>query len=108
VPTAPPAAVATQALPPPPSPLAAELLVLDEARRALSDGDAASSLRQLEAYAQRFQRPVLSIEASVLRLESLVALGRSGEARRLATDLLRAQPNGPYAQRVRSIVASSP
>jgi len=92
---------------PPPSPLASELRALDEARRSLAAGDGAASLLQLDAFHQRFPRPMLAIEASVLRIESLVSLGRTGEAKAQAAELLQAQPEGPYAQRVRSILAAS-
>jgi hypothetical protein len=88
----------------PQSTLAAEVIALGEARRALTSGEAVSSLSLLETYDRRFVQPTLALEATVLRIEALVALGRLDEARRLARGMLVAHPDSPYAQRVRSLV----
>jgi hypothetical protein len=90
---------------PPPRPtLAAEVLALDEARHALASGDAAKSLRLLDDFDRRVTQPALMPEATVLRVETLVALGRIDEARALVDGLLAAHPDTPYAQRLRSLV----
>jgi hypothetical protein len=85
--------------------LAAEVNALDAARRALASGDAEAALRSLDAYDHQFARRRLAPEASVLRIESLVAQGHLDRARDLAQALLAAEPDGPYAQRVRSLLA---
>jgi hypothetical protein len=88
--------------------LAAELSALDDARQALASGDADGALRTLDGYDRRFARRRLGPEAIVLRLEALVAQGRWDQARHLGRELLAAEPDGAYAQRVRSILASTP
>jgi hypothetical protein len=92
----------------PPGDLAAELAAIREARRALASGQASSALGLVEAYERRFAHPALGPEATVLRIESLIALGRTTEARGLASRLLAEQPNTPYAQRVRSLLSNAP
>jgi hypothetical protein len=84
--------------------LAAEVNALDDARRALSSGDAEGALRSLDAYDHQFARRRLGLEATVLRIESLVVQGRLDRAREIARALLAAEPDGPYAQRVRSLL----
>ena len=89
---------------PPQATLTTELLALDDARHALASGDAATSMRLLDAYGARFAQPILGPEATVLRIEALVALGRGDEARGLAGEFLASQPDSPYAERIRSLV----
>jgi hypothetical protein len=90
------------------NPLASELSFIDVARGALARGEPADALTALNAYDLRFfQRPRLAEEAAVLRIEALVDLGRTDEARRVADRFLRADPASPYAKRVRSLVHES-
>jgi|HubBroStandDraft_1064217.scaffolds.fasta_scaffold110308_2 hypothetical protein len=92
----------------PPQPtLTAEVAALAEARHALASGDAATSLGLLDGYDRRFAQPILTLEATVLRVEALVALGRIDEARGLARGMLAAHPDSPYAQRVRSLIGTA-
>jgi hypothetical protein len=86
--------------------LTAEVIALEEARGALASGNAARSLSLLDSYDRRFPRPVLTSEVTVLRVETLAALGRIEEARAVAAAMLAAQPDSPYAQRVRSLIGS--
>jgi hypothetical protein len=88
--------------------IAEETAMLDRARRALASGNAASALTELESYDQRARARALSTEAAVLRIEALLQAGQRASAVALAQRLLAAQPNGPHANRLRSIVASSP
>jgi hypothetical protein len=85
--------------------LQAELSALDQARAALSRRDAAGALRLLDDYAHRFPKRRLDTEATVLRIEALVARGDRTAAARLGKEFLARQPNGPYARRVSSLVA---
>lgn len=95
---APPVAVTT---------LAAEVGALDEARRTLASGDAEAALRALDAYDRRFSRRRLGTEATVLRIEVLLAEGRQLQARQLGDELLAAEPDGAYAQHVRSLLSGA-
>ncbi|HTB75327.1 MAG TPA: hypothetical protein VK762_18885 [Polyangiaceae bacterium] len=85
--------------------LAAEVASLDEIRRRLASGHAASSLRMLDAHERRFARPRLEPEAQLLRVETLVALGQVDAAADLGARLLADSPSSTYGQRVRSILA---
>jgi hypothetical protein len=85
--------------------LAAEVASLDEIRRRLATGHAASSLRMLDAHERRFARPRLEPEAQFLRVETLVALGQVDAAADLGARLLADSPSSTYGQRVRSILA---
>jgi hypothetical protein len=87
--------------------LAAEVLALREARRALGSGQPSTTLRLLDAYEARFAHPTLLPEATVMRIEALLALGRTGEAHTIADKLLADQPNSAYAQRVRSLLGAA-
>jgi outer membrane protein assembly factor BamD (BamD/ComL family) len=80
---------------------------LADARRALASGDAAEALRLLDVHDRRFAPPALSAEATILRIEALVAVGRLDEARGLATGFVTAHPDSPYAQRVASLVRAA-
>jgi hypothetical protein len=88
--------------------IAEETAMLDRARRALASGNAAAALTELESYDQRARARALSTEAAVLRIEALLQAGQRASAVALAQRLLALQPNGPHANRLRSIVASSP
>jgi hypothetical protein len=84
-PVAPPAPVevapAEAAPPPPPSPIAVEQSLLGQAMKRLRDGhDAKAALALLEQHSERFPHGALAAEASVLRTEALLALGRRDEA----------------------------
>jgi hypothetical protein len=83
------------------------VLALREARQALGSGQPSTTLRLLDAYEARFVHPTLLPEATVMRIEALLALGRTGEAHTIADKLLADQPNSAYAQRVRSLLGAS-
>ncbi len=87
--------------------LAAEVAALDDARRALASGSANSALRALDAYDLRFTRHRLGPEAKVLRIEILLAQGRQQQAHELGDALLAADPDGAYAQHVRSLLSGT-
>jgi hypothetical protein len=89
---------------PPPDPtLSSELPFLDLARASLARGEPADAITTLNAYDLRFLHPRLAEEATVLRVEALVDLGRVGDARAVAARFLRDDPSSPYAQRVQSL-----
>ncbi len=84
--------------------LAAEVEALDQARRALESRDAERALLALDAHAARFGTPRLAPEATVLRIEALIAKGQRERARELAERVLATQPDNPHAGRVRAIL----
>jgi hypothetical protein len=75
----PPAPVGTPALDP--SPAADEVAIIHDALERLRGGkDAAAALRLVDEHDRRFPDGLLRDEASVTRIEALLALGRTGEA----------------------------
>jgi TolA-binding protein len=84
--------------------LTAELGAIEQARRAFLARDYSQSLRLLDEYARRFPKRQLASEATVLRIEALAARGDHDAASRVGRDFLQNHPNGPYAQRVRSVI----
>ena len=88
----------------PSAPLAAELALLDSARQALAQGNAAHALRSLDDYDAQFRHPNLAPEALYLRLEALTLRGDKAGTLAVARRLLQAYPSGPHAARARSVL----
>jgi hypothetical protein len=84
-----------------------ELEAIDSARRALASGNAALASRLLDRYQARFPKPRLRAEATVLRVETLVARGDRSAATRLGKAFLSSNPKSPYARRVRSLIGDA-
>jgi hypothetical protein len=81
-----------------------EIRVLDEARTSLAAGRGAHALAVLDVFDARFARPVLGPEATLLRVEALLSLGRAAEARAIGERFLSRRAGGPEAQRMKSLV----
>jgi len=81
-----------------------ELEAIDNARSALASGNAALASRLLDSYHARFPKPRLRAEATVLRVETLIARGDRAGAARLGRAFLTSNPKSPYARRVRSLI----
>jgi hypothetical protein len=103
---APRTATARPREPDPAADLAREVELLDAARRAVASGNPGRALATLDAYERQFAHPHLRPEASLVRLEAMLALGRNDEASRFGRSLLEGQPDGPYARRIRSLFRS--
>jgi hypothetical protein len=86
--------------------LADEVAQLQKAKLALKSGHPAQALAELSTYSQRFPRPMLGAEASVVRIEALSASGDSARAKSLAEAFLAKNPNSPYATRLRSLTGA--
>jgi hypothetical protein len=80
-----------------------ELNSLDSARAALGRGDARGALVLLDRHSRTFPSGSLAAEASMLRVEALLAGGERQAARALAIDLLAKDPSGPHAKRLRTV-----
>lgn len=87
--------------------LAAEVSLLNQARRELRAGSAADALDTLERYRATFRAGTLGHEASVLHVEALLLDGRRAEATAIAEHLLASHPKSPFARRVRALLGSS-
>ena len=109
----PPSVVATESEAPPAQPptrdgldaerLAAEIALLDRARTALHRGDFAVALAALDEHAASFADGALVQEASVIRIDLLVARGSTDAARVLAHSFLARYPHSPVAPRLRAM-----
>jgi hypothetical protein len=84
--------------------LADEVAAIKGAKVALASGNAALALRELDAYRARFPRGRLAQEASVVRIEAQLRSGNAEAASSAADRFLSANPDSPYAARVRSLV----
>lgn len=86
--------------------LADEVAQLQKAKLALKAGSPSQALAELGTYAQRFPRPMLGAEATVVRIEALSASGDSSRAKALAEGFLAKNPNSPYAARLRKLTGA--
>lgn len=86
--------------------LADEVAQLQKAKLALKGGSPAQALTELGTYAQRFPRPMLGAEATVLRIEALSQTGDKGRAKSLAEGFLAKNPSSPYAARLRTLTGA--
>jgi len=86
------------------SSLAAEIALLDEARREQSAGQFERALAVLARYQREHPHGALRRESDLLKLETLSRRGDDDEAARLARQFLEAFPDDPHAARVRTFV----
>ncbi len=84
--------------------LRAEIDLIDGARAALRAGDSAQALDLLGRHAVHFPHGALAPEETALRVEALMHLGRTAEARVYARRFVAANPASPLAQRMRRLV----
>jgi hypothetical protein len=89
------------------SSLERELRFLEDARRDLDTNAATRALTALDRYAETFPAGRMGIEASALRIETLLALGRREPAQTLARSFLASYPRSPAAIRVRRLVGDA-
>jgi hypothetical protein len=96
----------TAAKPPPPATLSEELALLDQARSALSDGDAPRALALLDRYDNKLRAKHLNAEAALLRIEALSKSAHAEEARKRARQFIEMYPDSPLADRARALLGS--
>jgi hypothetical protein len=90
------------------SSLAAELAMLQRARRALAAENGQLALGLVQELDERFPTGVLIEERIATRVLGLCALERVDEAREVARDFLAHHPTSVYAERVRSSCVAAP
>ncbi len=78
----------------------AELQKLREARAQLTSGNAVGAMAELDDYDRRFPNGALAPEAQAMRIDALLAAGRSDEATKRVEAFLRAYPHSPQAARL--------
>lgn len=84
--------------------LGAELRMVGATRQALARGDAAGALSKLDRYAREVPHPQFGVEALMLRVRALVALGRRGEARAIGERYIARHPGDIYAAKLRALL----
>jgi hypothetical protein len=90
------------------SQLAAERALLDEARSALIQGEAAGAIERLERHRRTFANPILDEERDAMEVEALVKAGRDNEARARADAFRKRSPTSLFLPTVESAVRSIP
>jgi hypothetical protein len=86
--------------------IADEIRALDEARRALANGDAATANRALDAYRRNFPKGALAEESTLLRIEALARGGNRGRAKALADRFRARHPDSPHLRRIDSLLGA--
>ena len=85
-----------------------ELHLLQQAQSALRAGAASEALTFLDRYSSELPGASLTVEATVLRIQTLIALGREPEALTLAQRFVQEHPDDPLVDRVRSFLRNTP
>ncbi len=80
-----------------------QIALLDAARSALATGANERALEVLQRYLSKYPAGSFRPEANALKVEALVGLGRTGEARALADRFGKEQPGSPLADRVKGL-----
>jgi hypothetical protein len=88
-----------------PTPLTAEVALLDRARADLAAGQPAKSLAVLDAYQRGFPNGNLRPEATYLRIQALLQAGNRAAARDLAVRFLAQHPDSPHAAQLSPLTA---
>jgi TolA-binding protein len=88
--------------------LGEQVASLDRAGRALAAGEAAEALRLIDEYQARFPTGSLLQEATVVRVDALLALGRRADATAVAATFLSSHPTSPYAAKLRRRLERTP
>jgi hypothetical protein len=95
VPTGPPVAEST---------LSAEVTALERAQAALGARRTEAALRALDQYEATFPAGRLASEATVLRVQALLAQGDEQDASLVADRFIAAHPDSSYSRRIRDLV----
>jgi hypothetical protein len=113
-PPSPPQGSAARSAASPPTPssrkaqIAAERLLLDEARAALVQGDPVRALGRIELHRRTFANPILAEERDAMEVEALAKAGRTSEAKAKADAFRRRAPNSLFLPTVEAAVQSIP
>jgi hypothetical protein len=77
-----------------------QIALIDAARAAVAEGSGARALALMRQYQSKYGSGSFGPEAAALRIEALVKLGRTAEARSLAARFVSEQRGSPLAERV--------
>jgi len=92
----------------PQDPLAAELTLLHAAKQAWQDGKPQMALDLAQKHAQLYPRSQLASERDALKVFALCGLGRTSDARDLASTLLSRAPGSPFRASLEQSCAMHP
>jgi hypothetical protein len=81
-----------------------EIKMIDGIRASLAAHDAQGALRQLDAYQIAAPRGSLTAQATLLRVEALLARGDRAAATSLGRSFVAGHPQSPVANRIRTLV----
>lgn len=81
-----------------------QIALIDRARGAVAARQPAAAMAALDEYQRRFPRGVLGQEATLLRIETLLARGDRAGAARLGRQFLERYPRSPMAARVKTLI----
>lgn len=79
-----------------------ERALLDQARRAVNEGDGERALVLVETHAKNFPRGALAEERDVLRIQALAAVGQAERARTAVEAFRKKYPASPFLPAVES------
>jgi hypothetical protein len=106
-----PTAIPSPSSPVPPSrasQLTAERVILEEARKALAQGDSPRALDRLERHRRTFANPLLAEERDAMWIQALVKTGRYDEARSRGEAFRKRSPDSLFSSSVESALESIP
>jgi hypothetical protein len=83
--------------------MAAEIALIDRARRALARGAPDDALGLLDQYQRDFGNGTLANEARVLRIEALAKRGDRARAKQLASEFMQSNPDDVHRERVEKL-----
>jgi hypothetical protein len=86
----------------------AERILLDEARAALAQGDAAGAIDRLDRHRRTYRVPLLGEERDAMWIEALVRAGRYDEARAREAAFRRRSPHSLFSSMVESALQAIP
>jgi TolA-binding protein len=81
-----------------------QIVLVDRARAAVAAQQPATALAALDEYQRRFPGGVLAQEATLLRIDALLARGDKASAARLGRQFLQRYPRSPMAARVKTLI----
>ncbi len=81
-----------------------EVSMIDEARHAIANGDAAAALQVVGSYDAKYPGGALAQESTEIRIEALLAQGNRPAAERLATKFVLLHPSSPYVHRIHALL----
>jgi hypothetical protein len=87
--------------------IAGEIAALDGVRVRLTGSDGEGALRALDEYRRDYPEGALGQEATLLRIDALVASGNVARARSTAERFLRDHPGTPHEKRLRTLIGGS-